>query len=78
MRDNTARMVSTVAIWTAVAGFLSVLVWRDGTSVGMLVPVVAIAFAMATGATASVWKSIPGGESDPPIMYQTNTPGRVV
>ena len=78
MKDSTARMVSTVGIWVAVAGFLSVLVWRDATSPGVVIPVVAIGFAMATGATASVWKSDDAGVADPAPTYPTNTPGRVI
>ena len=77
MRDNTARMVSTVGIWMAVAGFLSVLVWRDGLAAGVVIPVVAITFAMATGATASVWK-LPSGDVYQPTSYPTNDPSRVV
>ncbi len=61
MRDSTARTICTTAIWASGATFMSVCVWRTGEVSGILIPIAALVFGCACGATASVWKDAEAG-----------------
>ena len=59
MPDNTAKTVTTVRVWMAVAAFLYVCVWRGGGANSFIITIAAIGFGTATGA---IWKRPVGTE----------------